>query len=165
MMFWDNWTKYWEAALAACAAQPGEPRTSAKGKTLPRLVVASPATPSEIEQVEQNLGLHLPSAFRNVLMQFSRCVDVAWQLPAGFKPPGELRRRPIVACPADIDLDHEAADGSPFFEEGNDVVAVVVALVIALLYGGPGGDGIDGHSFFEDGPAKRHLFPRHSRHR
>jgi len=35
-------------------------------------------------------------------MQFSRCVDVAWQLPAGFKPPGELRKVTSGGCGWDL---------------------------------------------------------------
>lgn len=81
-MVWEKWPARWEEALAACRAKGGD--------VLP-LVVAPPATPAELQEVEVALGLRLPESLRSTLLGFSKQVQMSWQLPHGTRPPDELR--------------------------------------------------------------------------
>ncbi|MHC4402971.1 MAG: SUMF1/EgtB/PvdO family nonheme iron enzyme [Planctomycetota bacterium] len=101
-MQWENWYDYWRAALAACEGQPGKQPREVAGKPLPRLRVDPPATAEEVDAVEQELGIELPAAFREVVLKFSKCVDVAWQLSGEVEPPDPFRLVSSGGCGWDL---------------------------------------------------------------
>lgn len=76
------WIQRCEAALRACKARGGK---------VEDLVAGAPATESQVLEVEQQLGLRLPSSFRTVLTGFAASFKISWQLPDEPVPPGALR--------------------------------------------------------------------------
>jgi hypothetical protein len=68
---------------------------------------------NDVERVEASLGRALPSALRQVVLEYSATVEVLWQIPDGMKPPEEFReifagecRWDLLALPALV-AEHE----------------------------------------------------------
>ena len=74
------WTPRWEAALEAARRLGGEDR-AAPGFNQPGLEIAPPASEADVHQVEQQLGVSLPSSLRLVLCRFSAHVRFVWARP------------------------------------------------------------------------------------
>lgn len=81
-MIWDTWTSRWQEALEACSRLGGD---------VCELIIRQPASEAEVAAVEQELGVALPTSFRQVLIQFSSAVDLGWYLPTDFALPAPLR--------------------------------------------------------------------------
>ncbi|WP_055665697.1 SMI1/KNR4 family protein [Desnuesiella massiliensis] len=60
------------------------------GKTR-ELIMEPPATKSEIEEKENSLGFSLPDSFKEVLLNFSKHVELNWSLPKEANLPYEFK--------------------------------------------------------------------------
>ena len=72
------------------------------------------------------------------------------------EPGGERWERPIVIGPADIDLSHESSRWFTFFMKGDDVIAVFISLIVAVIGGSPGSCPIHFYHLVEIWPLERH---------
>jgi hypothetical protein len=77
-MIWDNWKQRWENALLAC---------SKLGGRADELIIAAPATISEVERIETKIQLKLPESFRRVITRYSSSMQMAWFLPNEIELP------------------------------------------------------------------------------
>jgi hypothetical protein len=77
-MIWDNWKQRWENALLAC---------SNLGGRADELVIANPATISDVEKIEAEIQLKLPESFRRVITGYSSSVHMYWRLPTEIELP------------------------------------------------------------------------------
>lgn len=73
-----QWASRWQAALDACKRKGGECRP---------LVIAPPALPNDVDEIEKKIAHVLPTSFRKVLTDFSADVEISWSLPGDCKPP------------------------------------------------------------------------------
>jgi hypothetical protein len=91
---WPVWVERWQLALEAARAHSA----TACGLTYER-----PASVTEVEDVERQLGSRIPEQFRQTLLGFSRSVRFFWSLPATEKPPGALAGVWFGGCRWDLD--------------------------------------------------------------
>ncbi len=73
MIDFDRWRRHAEDALRACEAHGGDAQA---------LVIEPPASRTDVEAVEAQLGAPLPGSFRRVLLEFSAKFELAWSLPS-----------------------------------------------------------------------------------
>lgn len=64
---------------------------SQMGGSSERLCVERPAALGEVQELEQHLGFSLPPALRDILLTFSRKVEVSWRLPDDYQISEELQ--------------------------------------------------------------------------
>ena len=84
----SQWPVLWEALSEACQLHGATGRRSLKGnESSPMFQVSAPASPKDIANIEQRIGLRLPNSLMQVLINFSSQVGIEWQLPKGIKPP------------------------------------------------------------------------------
>jgi hypothetical protein len=94
-MLWNEWTDRWIAAIEACKQLGGDNY---------KLEIQSPASPSEIELVENKIGLRLPESLREVIGKFSKSVEFRWFTPDGFDFPAPFRDIFCGTCHWGLDL-------------------------------------------------------------
>ncbi len=80
-MFWDHWTKRWQAVLDRC---------DALGGTVSPLIVHPPSTTAPIHEIERELRCELPVGFLCVLVSVSSSISFRWFLPTTFSLPPNL---------------------------------------------------------------------------
>jgi hypothetical protein len=78
----NNWQERFDKSLQACAKKNGICR---------ELIIANPATEQQISSIETELNISIPSSFRDVLLNFSKHVEVIWQLPRNSDIPEIFR--------------------------------------------------------------------------
>lgn len=61
------------------------------GGKVKALIIEPPATQEEISQIEKNLGFSLPLHFKEVLLNFSKHVELNWYMPDNVNLPHEFR--------------------------------------------------------------------------
>lgn len=83
----DHLQSRWAAIRAACERHGASDRwLQGKGRS-PKFDIGRPASESDVRAIEQTIDRGLPLSFRNVLLEYSSSVDVAWQLPDAIEPP------------------------------------------------------------------------------
>lgn len=77
----EDWTLRWESLRAACQYCCATGRWK-DGQRFPiQFEIMSPATESDVIEIEERIGLPIPHSFRKVLLSYSRAVSIEWELP------------------------------------------------------------------------------------
>lgn len=82
----DSWNEQWDRLRAACRVRGLCGRWAAGADKEPEFRVAARATPRTVADVETSLGCSLPTAFREVVLEYSAVVSVLWQIPEERRP-------------------------------------------------------------------------------
>lgn len=61
------------------------------GGEVQEVIIGEPATPEQIAETEQQLGVNLPESFKRVLMEFSANFSIRWFFPENIEIPEEFR--------------------------------------------------------------------------
>jgi hypothetical protein len=89
---YESWNESWERLRAACHARGLHGHWAEGRDKEPEFRVAPRATPGEVESVETAIGFLLPTALREVVLDYSASVSVLWQLPDGMQIPVEFKQ-------------------------------------------------------------------------
>lgn len=101
-MNYTQWTGYWEALRLACKQHRATDRWQ-EGKSRPPVFdVAPPASEAEVREVEGILEMRLPESMREVILNYSANLNIAWQLPEGDDAPKPFNQLFAGECRWDL---------------------------------------------------------------
>ncbi len=97
-----SWLRRWDALRRACEHRKATGRWAEGASKPPSFEVAPPASERDLIAMEARLKCAVPSSFRNVLMRFSRSVDIRWALPDDAPLPEAFRQIFAGECRWDL---------------------------------------------------------------